>query len=120
MAYERIIIEGNLGKSPELRTSSKSNQSVTDFTVAVNKKRNGTATTTWYKVTAWGANAEVVSQYLQKGSRVLIEGSDLKASAYIGKDNIPHATLELTADRIIFLDGASDNESDEGDEGDKS
>ncbi len=51
--------------------------------------------------------------YLKKGSQVLVEGSGLRASAYLGKDGQPHASLELTADRVIFLDRAPDDDAEE-------
>lgn len=35
---------------------------------------------------------------------MLIKGSSLRASAYLGKDDQPHGSLECTADRIVFLD----------------
>ena len=91
---------------PELKVAS--------FSVAVNRKRSGQKTTTWYRCTAWGVVAEHAVMYLKKGSKVLIEGSGLRASAYLGKDGQPHTSLELTADRITFLDSVPlDGEGDE-------
>ncbi len=112
MSYEKIMLVGNLGETPERRTG-KEGQPVTSFSVAVNRKQNGQEITTWYRVTAWNATAEHVVAYLKKGSQVLVEGSSLRASAYLGKDGQPHASLELTADRIIFLDRAPDDDAEE-------
>ncbi len=112
MSYEKIILVGNLGETPEPR-SGKDGQPVTSFSVAVNRKRGGQKVTSWYKVTAWGATAESAVEYLKKGSKVLVEGSSLRASAYLGKDGQPHASLELTADRLIFLDAAPENGDEE-------
>ena len=111
MSYEKLIIVGNLGDTPELHTA-KEGQPVTTLSVAVNKKRGGQQTTTWWRVTAWGVNAETAVKFLHKGSKVLIEGSGLRASAYIGKDDQPHGSLECTAERIIFLDSAPDSDED--------
>ena len=112
MSYEKLIIVGNLGETPELRTA-KDGQPVTTLSVAVNKKRNGQQTTTWWRVTAWGTTAETAVKYLRKGSKVLIEASSLRASAYIGKDDQPHGSLECTADRLVFLDSAPEGAEDE-------
>jgi single-stranded DNA-binding protein len=45
-------------------------------------------------------------RYLRKGSKVLVEGSGLRASAYLDGAGKPQASLELNADRLIFLDSA--------------
>ncbi len=49
MSYERILIVGNLGNAPELRTSAKDAQSVVTLSVAVNRKRGDQRTVTWYR-----------------------------------------------------------------------
>ena len=93
--------------------TAKDGQPVTTLSVAVNKRRSGHQTTTWWRVTAWGTSAETAVRYLRKGSKVLIEGSGLRASAYLGKDDQPHGSLEYTADRIVFLDSAPEEAEDE-------
>ena len=114
MSYERILIVGNLGGNPELRTVGE--QQVANFSVAVNRKKGDKQVTTWYRVAAWGATADAASRYLKKGSRVLVEGSGLRASAYLDNAGKPQASLELTADRLIFLDGAPGSASGEPEE----
>ncbi len=108
MAYERILIVGNLGGDPTTNTT-KDGQQVANFNVAVNRKKNGTKVTTWYRVSAWNANADLAAKYLKKGSRVLVEGSGLRASAYLDQSGKPQASLELNADRLIFLDSAPES-----------
>jgi single-strand DNA-binding protein len=117
MSYQIHIIVGNLGETPELREAG--GQPVTSFSVAVNNRRGENQTTTWYRVTAWNGLAETVVKYLEKGRRVLVEGSGLRASAYIDRDSNPRASLELTANRVQFMDSApSDENGSDGDEQD--
>ena len=77
-SYNRVILVGNLTRDIELRYIP-SGQAVSDVTVAVNDRRK-TANGDWVDeatfvdVTLWGRNAEVASEYLSKGSPVLIEG----------------------------------------------
>ncbi len=115
MAYERIIIVGNLGNDPTINTT-KDGQQVANFSIAVNRKKGNVKTTTWYRVSAWNGSAELATKYLKKGSRVMIEGSGLRANAYIDQSGKPQASLELNADRLIFLDSAPDNGNAEDDE----
>lgn len=112
MAYQMHVIVGNLGETPELREAN--GQSVTSFSVAVNNRRGETQTTTWYRVTAWNGLAETVCTYLEKGRRVLVEGNTLRTSAYIDRDGNARASLELTANRVQFLD-STPNESGDAD-----
>jgi single-strand DNA-binding protein len=107
------IIVGHLGETPQMREAN--GQPVTSFSVAVNIRRGENQTTTWYRVTAWNGLAETVCQYLEKGRRVLVDGSNLRSSAYIDRDGQPRASLELTANRVQFLDSASSDESDQED-----
>lgn len=108
MSYQTHIIVGNLGDTPELREAN--GQPVATFSVAVNNRRGETQTTTWYRVTVWNGLAETVTTYLEKGRRVLVEGHNLRASAYIDRDGNPRASLELTANRVQFMDSATDSE----------
>ena len=114
MAYQIHIIVGNLGDTPELREAN--GQPVASFSVAVNNRRGENQITTWYRVTVWNKLAETVCTYLEKGRRVLVEGSNLRASAYIDREGKPRASLELTANRVQFLDSSPNGEESEGDE----
>ena len=106
--YEQLTIVGNLGRDPELRYTS-GGAPVTTFPVAVNRKwtnQDGTPgeETTWFRVTAWRKLAETCSQYLSKGRQVLVVGR-VTASAYMGQDGKPKASLEVTAESVRFLGG---------------
>ena len=105
MSYEKIILVGNLGQDPELRYL-EDGTAVCTISVAVNKKRQDDKLTTWYRVSVWRGSAENVCKYLKKGSKVLVEGSNLRVSLYETKEGESAASLELTADRVVFLDGA--------------
>ncbi len=61
--------------------------------------------TTWFRTTVWGKQAEACNQYLSKGRLVLVEAEQIKASAYMSRDNQPAATLEITARNVRFLGG---------------
>ncbi len=111
--YQKTIVVGHLGRDPEMRYTQEGTP-VTSFTVATSRKwqdREGgqREETTWFRVTAWGKQAEVCSQYLSKGRLVLVEGS-VSVSAWKGRDGEPRATLELRADTVRFLGGGQRGE----------
>ncbi len=118
MTWQETIIVGNLGRDPELRYTPNGT-AVCDFSMAVNKTWTDRETqerrekTTWFRVTAWRHLAELASQYLSKGRQVLVAG-EIDASAWVGQDGEPRASLELTASTIRFLQGGEGGMSSGG------
>src|ERR1700690_3435638 len=108
MSYEKLTIVGNLGQDPELR-HLEDGTAVTNLSVAVNKKRNGQKSTTWFRVSLFRVGAENVCRFLKKGSKVLVEGSNLRVNVYMTKDGKPASSLEFTADRVVFLDSPEES-----------
>ena len=107
--YQKLIFIGNLGSNPEQRFTP-SGDPVTTFSVATSRKYGETDETTWFRVSVWGKQAEACSQYLHKGSKVLVEGA-LKADAqgnprtYERKDGTWGASFEVVASAVKFLSG---------------
>ncbi len=111
--YQNIIIVGNLGKDPEMRYTP-SGQPVTSFSVVTSRQYTGNngqvvKETTWFRVTAWGKQAEVCNQYLKKGSKVLVEGrltpdpNTGGPRVWTKQDGTPGASFEITASTVRFL-----------------
>ncbi len=116
--YQKVVIAGYLGGDPEMRFTSDG-RPVTNFSVATNRKWTGAdgdlkEETTWFRVAAWGKQAETCNEYLSKGRLVLVEGR-VKASAYVNKDGEAAASLELTASNVRFLGFGKNGGSDRGD-----
>ncbi len=118
MSYEKLTIVGNLGQDPELRYL-QDGTAVTNLSVAVNKKRQGQKVTTWYRVSVFNIGAENVCKFLKKGSKVLVEGSSVRVSLYTAKDGKPAASLEVTAERVVFLDSPEETGASGSDEADE-
>jgi single-strand DNA-binding protein len=79
-SVNKVIIVGNLGRDPEIRTFPSGDQ-VANVTIATTDrwrdKNTGEnkETTEWHRVVFNGRLAEIVGQYLRKGSQVYVEGS---------------------------------------------
>ena len=118
--YQSLTIVGNLGKDPEMRYTP-SGQPVTSFSVATSRQytdNNGQQIkeTTWFRVTAWGKQAEVCNQYLKKGSKVLVEGRltpDKNTGGprlWTKQDGTAGSSFEMTANTVRFLSSRNENE----------
>jgi len=106
MSFSKMIVVGNLGKDPELRYLPDG-RPVASFSVCANeRRRNGageaTETQTWFKANVYGKSAEAVSEHLQKGDEVYIEGR-LKAEMWDGRDGEKHLTLNIHTSDVQFL-----------------
>jgi single-strand DNA-binding protein len=107
VSLNKCMIIGNLGRDPEMRYTP-SGQAVTQFTVAVNrnyKDQQGERQeeTEWFRVVAWGQQAEFAAEYLRKGAKVYVEGR-LQTRQWEGQDGQKRYTTELVANTIQNLE----------------
>jgi len=120
--FQKVILVGNLGRDPEMRYTP-GGQAVTNFSVATNRRYTDSSgetrdETVWFRISAWGKQAETCNQYLKKGSRVLVEGrlngdENGNPRMWTGQDGSPRASFEITSQNVRFLSGR-----DEGSVGD--
>ncbi len=104
-SYNRVILIGNLTRDPELRYTP-AGKAVTELGLAVNDRRKGPngdwiEETTFVDVTLWERQAEVASEYLTKGSPVLIEGR-LKLDTW-EKDGKKNSKLRVVGEKMQLL-----------------
>lgn len=106
-SFNKIIIVGYLGRDPELRYTPQG-VAVCNFSVATTEKRKNSygeteQLTTWFSVKAWRKTAEIVHQYLHKGSQAYIEGR-LTQEEYIDREGNKRTSLVVNASEVNFLD----------------
>lgn len=92
-------VTGNLGKQPELKVT-RSGKNMCSFSVASTYKKEGQeGQTTWVDVVCFDEQADMVSQTLQKGDRVVVTGR-LSLETYQKKDGSQGTSLRLMADEV--------------------
>lgn len=100
----KIIIIGNLTKDPELTTTANG-VNVCRFNVAVQRKftnQNKEKEVDFFSVVAWRGIADNCKKYLNKGSKVAIEGN-LQNRTYEDKDGNKKTVTEIIAEEIEFI-----------------
>jgi len=118
MSFQTIIITGNVGRDPEMRYTP-SGQAVTSFSVAVNEAYTNNSgekvkKTVWFRVSAWGKQAETCNQYVKKGQMVLVEGRLTSDAATGGpkiwtrQDGTVGSSFEISASIVRFLSSRQD------------
>lgn len=106
-SYNRVVLMGNLTRDVELRYTPN-NTAVADIGLAVNDRRKNQAgewvdEVTFVDITLWARTAEVASQYLGKGSPVLIEGR-LKLDTW-ETDGQKRSKLKVVGERMQMIGG---------------
>jgi len=111
-ALNRVQLIGNLGKDPEIRSTSNG-KTLTVFSLAVGqrwKNRNGEMQerTEWVNIDAWGRLGEVCGEYLRKGSLIYLEGR-LKIDRVEDNGDTKYYT-KIVASSMVMLDKKSGEE----------
>lgn len=102
----KVQLIGNLGNNPEVITL-ESGKKLAKFSIATNetyKNASGekVTDTQWHNVVAWGKTAEIVENYLAKGSEVLIEGK-LTSRSYENKEGEKRYVTEVVCNELLML-----------------
>lgn len=102
-SVNKTFLVGNVGKEPELRTTT-SGISVCSFSLATTQKTKNGEDTQWHRVTFYDKLADIVSEFVRKGSQVYVEGS-IKYGKYTDKNGIEKYTTDIIGREIQFLGG---------------
>ena len=91
MSFNKITIVGYLGRDPELRYTPQGT-AVCNMSIATTEKRRDARGETeehtiWFRVTAWGRQAELAAEYLAKGRQVYVEGR-LRREEYTDREGV--------------------------------
>ncbi|MEE8423861.1 MAG: single-stranded DNA-binding protein [Thermodesulfobacteriota bacterium] len=106
MSYNKIILVGNLTKTPE--AVGQGSTTICNFSLAINRKyKSGDEQkeeVSYFDVVAFGKQADVILQFLAKGSQVLIDGR-LQQQRWDDKETgIGRSKVVIVAERVQFLD----------------
>ena len=111
-SINKATIIGTLGRDPEMKYMPNGT-AVVSLSVATdesyNDKQSGQKVekTEWHRMTAFGKLAEIIGQYLKKGSKAYFEGK-LRTNEY-EKDGIKRYSTEIVVSDMMMLDGVNPN-----------
>lgn len=106
-SLNKATLIGNLTKDPELRYTPNGS-AVCSFSIATNREwKDSTGAkkdeATFHRIVAWSKLAEIISQYVKKGSKVYVEGR-LANRSWNDQQGNPRNVTEIVADELILLD----------------
>ena len=113
MFLNKVTLIGNLGNDPELR-STQSGSAVANITLATSESWRDKETqetkerVEWHRVIFFGRLAEVVNEYLRKGSQIYVEGR-IQTRKWQDKDGNDRYTTEIVANEMQMLGSRGTN-----------
>ena len=109
----KVILVGNLGQKPDMKYT-QSNTAVANLSLATSEswkdKDSGDlkTKTEWHRVVYFGKLAEIAEQYLDKGSKVYIEGK-LQTRKWQDQAGNDRYTTEVLGQELTMLDSRGDS-----------
>ena len=106
-SVNKVILVGNLGRDPEMRTFPSGDQ-VANVTLATTDKWRDKQSgeprehTEWHRLVFNGKLAEIAGQYLRKGSQIYVEGS-IRTRKWQGQDGQDKYSTEVRVDQMQML-----------------
>jgi single-strand DNA-binding protein len=113
-SVNKVILIGNLGKDPEVKYTP-SGTAVAKFSLATNERYKDKGgewqdRTEWHNIVAWQRLAEIVGEYVKKGSKLYIEGR-LQTSSWDDKESgQKRYKTEVIANDLVLLSGRGEGE----------
>jgi len=106
MALNKAMVIGNVTQDIELKQTPNGNN-VVSFSVATNRKWTDSSGTKqekveFHNIVAWGKLAELVNNYVVKGSKIYVEGR-LETKTWEGEDGKKRYKTEIVLEQIEFL-----------------
>jgi single-strand DNA-binding protein len=117
-SVNKVILIGNLGKDPEVKYTP-SGTAFAKFSLATNERFKDKAgewqdRTEWHNIVAWQRLAEIVGEYVKKGSKLYIEGR-LQTSSWDDKESGQKKyKTEIVANDLVLLSGRGEGDSEGG------
>lgn len=107
MDLNKVMIIGRLTRDPELRSVPSGTQvasvGVATGRIWIDASGQKQKHTEFHNVVFWSKLAEIVGQYLRKGSKVYVEGR-LQTREWTGQDGVKRYRTEVIAENMIMLD----------------
>lgn len=105
MSVNKVILVGNVGKTPDVRQAGE--RKVAQFTLATSEKYktrdgNWAEVTEWHSIVAWDKLAEIAEKYVDKGTQLYIEGK-IRTEKYTDKTGVEKFMTRIIANTMQLL-----------------
>lgn len=107
-SVNKVILLGNVGKDPEIR-STPGGTMVASFSLATSdryqdQQGNWQDRTEWHNIVAFKRTAEIIRDYVKKGSKLYVEGR-IQTRSWDDKEGLKHYKTEIIINDLSLLSG---------------
>lgn len=106
MSMNKIFILGHVGQDPRINIAN--GKKVANFSVATTHKSGNIEETTWFSITTWEKQAEVIEKFVGKGTLIFVEGR-MRMNKYTDAQGIEKMFPEVIANNIQLLSRKEDS-----------
>lgn len=99
-SFNSVVLVGNVGGDPNVRQIGENK--VAEFSLATSQKTRDGELTDWHRVVAWSPRAEIIEQYVTKGSRLLVRGS-IRYREYTNQSGEKRYVTEIVAQEVVLM-----------------
>ena len=96
----KVILVGNVGQKPTSREVN--GKTVANCTLATSMKSKGESVTEWHRLVFWDKTAELVLQYVDKGSKIYVEGR-ITYRKFTNKEGVEQHSTDIVVSDVKFL-----------------
>ena len=113
-SLNKVILIGNVGRDPEIRVT-QSGSKIANLSIATSERRKDKASgetttlTEWHRLIAFSGTADVIDAYVQKGSKIYVEGR-IQSRKWTDKDGVERIAYEILVDKLVMLDTRKDGQ----------
>lgn len=113
-SVNKVILVGNVGKDPEIKVAGNGN-AIATFSLATTDRTkdpagNWTDRTEWHSLVAFQRTAEIIRDYVKKGSKLYVEGR-IQTRSWDDKDGQKKYRTEIIVNDVVLLSGRGEGES---------
>ena len=116
-SVNKVILLGNVGKDPEIKYTP-SGVAIASLSLATNERQKKDGEwqdrTEWHNIVAWQRLAEIVGEYVKKGSKIYIEGRITTSSWEDKQSGEKKYRTEIVANDLVLLSGRGEGDGGEG------
>jgi len=105
-SFNSVTLVGNVGGTPDVRQVGENR--VAEFSLATSQRTRDGEQTDWHRIVAWSPRAEIIEQYVDKGSRILVRGS-IRYREYTNRDGERRYVTEIVAQEVVLLGSRGDD-----------
>lgn len=115
-SVNRATLLGNVGRDPDIKVTG-GGTSVASFSIATSERYKDKSgewqdRTEWHNVVAYARSADIIRDYVRKGSKLYVEGR-IQTRSWDGKEGSKQYRTEIVVDQVVLLTGGEKQSGDE-------